>query len=448
MLYGEQVYRDFFQFTPPGAELLYLGAFRLFGPRIWAANLVVLLLSVALSALCLRISKSIMPATEAALATSVYLVFAIGLTLNGTHHWFSCLAVMGAVALLMEGRSPLRIAVAGALLGVATFFTQTRGPIAAVAIGAWMMWEKCRLDEPWSKYVRNQALLLATLIVTLTALSSYFIATVGMRQLWFFQVTYVREYEVSGWNTRSIDLLDGHSWTMLVEWLFAYTVVPVVYVICFWRWWRISRVKPSDTATRVALLTLVGTAMWVEVAQSPSWFRFFCVSLPGVILLVWLVGGAGRFAGYATRLLWVGVLGLAAFLTWSRHMHYAIEELPAGRVAAGPSDAEKLRWLVAHTKPGEFMLLAEYQKMYLPLALRSPIFADTVAPGEGRGELRYLALTVRQLEEKHVEFILESPARSLPVFHEFLLDRYRLILRFSDRDELWERKPEAAVPGR
>jgi hypothetical protein len=456
LLHGEQVYRDFFQFTPPGADLLYLSVFKLFGPRIWTPNLVVLALGIFLCALCLQISRSIMPRAQAALATSLYLVFVIGITLDGTHHWFSLLAVLGAVAILMKGRTPARIAVAGALLGLAAFITQTRGPVAALGIAAWMTWERFRTVEPWSSYLRCLVLLFAPLILMWIVLSGYYIATLGLRQLWFFQVTYVREYMVSGWNAMSIGWPEGlSSWATLmrlVRWLFAYTVLPAVYAICLWRCWRISREAPSDNAAGLSLLTVVGTAMFLEVAQSPSWFRFYCISLPGVILLVWLVGGLGRFSVHATRLLWIGVISLAAYQTWSMRVHLStIEELPAGRIATTPLAAEKLAWLAARTKPGQFMLQAGWPAMYLPLGLRNPIFLDDLE-GSGASRLGYVALSVRQLEAKRVQYIvwsprLESSAYSLAVFREFLVDRYRPIWRFSDQDEVWERKPESPMPG-
>ena len=42
---------------------------------------------------------------------------------------------------------------------------------------------------------------------------------------------------------------------------------------------------------------------------------------------------------------------------------------------------------------------------------------------------------------------VDVPTGSLAGFHEFLTDRYRLIWRFSDQDEVWERKPESAMLG-
>jgi hypothetical protein len=447
MLHGEQIYRDFFQKTPPGADLLYLGVFKLFGPRIWTTNLVVLLLGIALCLLCLRISRTILPRPESALATSLYLVFVIGLTLDGTHHWFSFLAVLGAAAVLMEGISSLRVALAGALLGLATFFTQTHGPVAALAIAAWISWEESRRDEPWPRYVRYQALLFATLILTWTALSGYYIATLGVQHLWFYQVAYVRHL-VSGWNAASVGLPQGRSWSSLVtpvRWLFAYALLPSVYAISLWRCARISRDKFAATASRVALLTAIGAALWVEVALSPSWFRFFCVSMPGVILLIWLVTAAAPVSVYLTRSLWIGVIALAAYQTWSKHrISTAVAELPAGKIAMTPLAAERLGWLAAHTKPGDFMFQAEWPGMYLPLDLRNPVYIDVIDVLTSSPE--YVALSIRQLQEKHVEFIVESPAYSLPAFRSFLMKRYRLVWRFSDGEEVWQRQTAVAAP--
>ena len=447
MLQGEQLYRDFFERNAPGTFLLYLAVFKLFGPRIWTTNLVVLLLGSALSLLCLRIARSIMQRPQAALATALYVVFVIGGTLNGTHHFFSLLAVLGAVAVLMQGISSTTVGIAGVLLGLATFFTQTRGPLAALGIAAWMTWEKSRLDEPWSKYLRGQGLLFATLVLTWLALSSPFIATVGLRQLWFSQVTYVLEHNVTGWHA-TIGAPKGRPWValvFLVRWLFGYVLLPTVYAICFWKCWRAQRSTPSDSPARVALLTAVGAALWVEVAQAPDWFRFFCVSAPGVILLIWLLPRAGMVASTLTRVLWIGVIGLAAYEIWYNHRTFTVvQQLPAGRVAVAPLAAEKLGWLAAHTKPGEFMFQAEWPGMYLPLGLRNPVFMWNVARS-AREPRAYVTLCIRQLEDKQVEFIVESPPDSLPEFRAFLVSRYRLIWRFSDGSEVWQRNSEATV---
>ena len=96
MLHGEEIYRDFFQFTPPGVDLVYWSAFKLFGPRIWVPNLIVLVLGLVFGLLCWRVARSIMPRSRAALATALFLVADYGKLMNATHHWFSVLAVIGS----------------------------------------------------------------------------------------------------------------------------------------------------------------------------------------------------------------------------------------------------------------------------------------------------------------------------------------------------------------
>jgi hypothetical protein len=210
---------------------------------------------------------------------------------------------------------------------------------------------------------------------------------------------------------------------------------------------RIAKQRPRTAGGHAGApsCAAIGAALWLEIAQSPSWFRFFCVSMPGVILLIWLVTAAAQVRVYLTRSLWVGVIVLAAYQTWSKHrISTAVAELPAGTIATTPLAAEKLGWLAAHTKPGDLMFQAEWPSMYLPLDLRNPLYIDVinVLP---RSPV-HVALGMQQLEEKHVEFIVESPALSLPAFRAFLMNRYRLIWRFSDGDEVWQREKGAARP--
>src|SRR5260370_23640627 len=68
LLHGELIYRDFFEFTPPGTDLVYLCAFELLGSRIWVPNVVQLLLDTTLCWLCFHISRLIMKPALAALA--------------------------------------------------------------------------------------------------------------------------------------------------------------------------------------------------------------------------------------------------------------------------------------------------------------------------------------------------------------------------------------------
>ena len=117
VLHGERIYQDVFTTHPPGASLFYAALFALFGARIWVTNFVVLALGVALCWLCFRIANTFMQGEAALSATAMFLVAVYGKLLNGTHHWFSVLAVLGALALVLSGSEMRRIAGAGVLLG-------------------------------------------------------------------------------------------------------------------------------------------------------------------------------------------------------------------------------------------------------------------------------------------------------------------------------------------
>ena len=455
LLHGELIYRDFLEFTPPGTDLIYLGAFELLGSRIWVPNLVVLVLGIILCWLCFHIARLIMKPAHAALASALLLVLDYGKMLNGTHHWFSVLAVMGALAALLRARTPPRIVMAGILLGVATFFTQTRGPSAAVGIGAYLIWERFQTKQSWSTCLRHELLLFLPLVVTWGTLSSYFIAKLGFGQLWYFQVTYVLHYVTTGPNDLSIGSPEVLAWLKRPNgmlFLLVFLTLPIVYALSVWKCRQRLRLRGSRDAVlvdaqRVMLLAFVGATMYLEVAQSPNWIRLYCVATPGIILLVWLLTNAvtDTLRGYATTVMWAGLICIAAHQTWSRQLQQTvIEDLPAGRIATAASTGEKLAWLARHTTPGQLLFEARWVDVYLPLALRNPVFTDMLEGGHN-SRPEFIDFSMRQLEAKRVQYIiwaprLESPAYPFAKFREFLTERYQRVLTFPDQDEVWERK--------
>lgn len=61
MLFGDQPYRDFFQFTPPGTDLVYDAFFKVLTPHVWVTNAIVLALGVLSCWVCFSLSLEIMP---------------------------------------------------------------------------------------------------------------------------------------------------------------------------------------------------------------------------------------------------------------------------------------------------------------------------------------------------------------------------------------------------
>jgi hypothetical protein len=454
MLSGERVYQDFFQFTPPGTDLFYLALFKLFGPHIWVTNVAVLLLGTALCWICFSIAKRLMEQNLALLAAVLFLVFVYCRLLNATHHWFSLLAALCAVRIVMPGRTGLRIAIAGTMLGVASFFTQTAGVAGLLALLLSLAWDRSSAKESWRTLFFHQVILVAAFCVTLTALNTPLIAKVGWRQLWYFQVFFPRHYLTYWFGKWFPGLPEPLAWITLprlAPYLFVYALLPVIYPSILWHCWRNRRNPAFRCGTDLVLLAFLGLFLLLEILPGVNWLRLYSISMPGFILLVYAADCAPKLRHCVSAAGWIIVLCLAIGNTWLRyHQIQTVAALPAGKVILSAQKYEKFSWLAQHTTPGDLFFQAAWHDTYIPLDLRNPVFLDVlVANEESRPE--YLELIVRQLERKQVKYILWSPLLNDPndfsrpwedhlgPFRAYLRNRYTLVRVFSDRDEVWQR---------
>jgi hypothetical protein len=450
MLLGERAYLDFFQYTPPGTDLLFLAVFKLLGLHIWALNLTVLALGTALCWICFRVGSQVMECGQALLATLLYLVLIFSKPLNATHHWFSVLTVMCATLVLMRESSRPRIAGCGGLLGLASFFTQTHGAAAALGLSVFLIWEQRCAKSGWRKSLGGPGLLLLGFIVSVLVLNAYFIATVGAQRLWYEQVVYVWRYAPRVSGIANLGLPEFLTWRALplaAQQIFVYVLLPVIYVLALLR----SRFEPNDNRRGALLLCLVGIFLLAEVAISPNWLRIYAVSMPGIVLLLWLVGHAARYRRPMIAVLYCGVACLALRQTWTRHhQQYVVCDLPGGRAAADPQTCEELLWITKRVEPGSFFFQAAWPGMYVPLGLRNPLFLDAVGPNE-QTRPEDVDLAIRQLREREVRYVLWSKrldsqdagrhsANALAPLKVYLFHRYELVQVFPSADELWERK--------
>lgn len=89
--------------------------------------------------------------------------------------------------------------------------------------------------------------------------------------------------------------------------------------------------------------------------------------------------------------------------------------------------------------------------VYLPLDLRSPVYVDALTTDElTRPE--WIGLTVRQVQDRKVKYILASPWLYMHVdpsrpwedhlgpFRAYLSSHYTRVHVFSDQEEIWERR--------
>lgn len=451
LLNGECVYRDFFQFTPPGTDLVFCGLFKIFGTRIEVANWVVLVLGVVLCWLCFRLSLFFMRRSAAIVAAALFLVLLFGKMLNATHHWFSMLAVTFAISVLLKTRSTARIGAAGALLGLASFFTQTRGVVVAAGIAVFLLWEHFETEQSLRRAVTRVGMMALSFTATWASLSAYWIADIGLRRLLTFQISAARRVVLHGWAISSLGIPMGDlTWRRLPvggQYIFVYLLLPFVYAICIWKCW--SRVFPDRE--RVLLLSLTGLAMMLEVAQSLNWIRVYSVAMPAIILFVWLLQTQGNVQAHTKNFMWVCILTLAIQQTTSRHRQpYVIADLPSGTVAVASLKAEKLTWLARHTRPNDFMFEPGWPASYLPLQVRNPAFIDGF-DSRGITPPEYVEWSIRQLDAKAVRYVVwsrslepaiaqkDNSGNHLAAFRAYLEEHYRRVRTFSDADQLWER---------
>jgi Dolichyl-phosphate-mannose-protein mannosyltransferase len=455
MLHGEQAYRDFFQFTPPGTDLFYLTLFRLFGPRIWVMNFAVLLVGVILCWVCFHLAQQLMERKLALLAALLFLVFIYGDRLDATHHWFSLLAGLCAVRVLMPTRTLSRFAIAGALLGVASFFTQTTGVAGLLALIVSIAWEHASSSRPWRTTLKQQALLCIAFVLAWTTLSAPFLAHAGWRQVWYLQVTYPHHYVILKHGVLFPNVHGQLSRQVLLEraqQLTLYLLLIGSYPPVLWYCWRRRREYASQNEMKLVLISLLGLSLLLAIVTRANWIRIYSVSMPAIILLLWAVSLLGKQRRYATAAIWIVIACVATKQIWSRqHAPHTLVSLPAGRAAAAAQLGEKFYWLMQHTRPGDLFFQAQWLNLYLPLDLRSPAFMDNLSATDGIPP-EYIALTIQQVEQNQVKYILWSPqilALSQPYryeqnhldpFRTYLDTQYKRVQIFSDRDEIWERR--------
>jgi hypothetical protein len=454
MLYGEQPYRDFFQFTPAGTDLFYFVLFKVLGPRVWVANVAVLGLGVALAWICYQVASEIMERRLALPAVALFLVFIYGKALNGTHHWFSLFAVMCAVKVSQRPKTSRWTIASGALLGAASFFTQTRGVAALLAFAIFIAWKRLRARDAWRDLARDEFLLFIAFGLALLALNARFIVMVGASQLWYDQITYVRRFMVHGPVSQFMGLpqpLSLRTLPKLVPYLFVYVLLPVIYPLALWRCWR-DRRNVALRWERVTLLTLVGFFLLMEVVSSLNWLRLFAVSMPGIILLIWMVGRTEKIQRHTVVIVWILISAVASRQILSRYTGPSVTmETPGGKTAVSPGTHDKLESIMCYAKPGQLFFQAAGPSLYLPLQLRNPLSMDAVETNQ-QTRPEQIEQAVRQLEAKKVPFVLWSPRldaadqfdrsteEAIRPLRDYLHQRYARVEVFSDQDELWERK--------
>jgi hypothetical protein len=454
---GRWIYRDFFQFNAPGIDYVYFFTFKLFGARAWVPNSVTLLLGTTLSWLTLHLSRRIMSRPWGDLTTVIFIVFVYGRWLDATHHWFSLLAILLAIRVLLTDRSPSQLAVAGFLIGGATFFTQTAGAAAWVALAIALFYETKAAASRHAMLRRQLSLFLAGAL-TWFILSASTLWHVGWRTLWYFQVTFPKLYELRvdknpigvflGAFPHAISFLQVEN---VVFYLLLLFTTPVVLCLLLWRR-RQNPGEPRADNTPVFMLAAVGLLLMAEVTSRPTWIRLYADLLPSLILFCAALACAlqtrHRLNRLAIAALWFVTIFSAVRQTKLNHnMYSSITALPAGKIALRQEDVEELQFLAEHTHPGEMFFQAFGVDLYLPLGLSSPVYMDYLRVS-ALTRPEFLLNAIQALDTNNVRYISLRPASDrafnpegshhLDTLYSWVESHYTLIRRFPNNEELWE----------
>jgi hypothetical protein len=454
---GRWIYRDFFQFNAPGIDYVFYLAFKLFGARAWVPNLVTLLLGTALSWLTLHLSRRIMSRSWADLTTVLFVVFIYARWLDATHHWFSLFFILVAITLLWTDRSPARMAMAGALIGLATFFTQTAGAAAWFAFAVALYYAREPI-APRYAMLRKQTSLFLSAALTWFLLSASTLWHTGWHTLWYFQVTFPQRYEL-GTDKNPIRVFLStfpHSVSFrdienVVFYLLLISVTPIALCVLLWKR-RQNQTKPHTDNTPIFLLAAVGLLLMAEVTTRPTWIRLYADFLPSLIVLFAALARALPARPRLGRLLIVAlwsatILSAIRQTMFNRALYSNIASLPTGRFALQPQDAEELRFLAKLTHPGEPFFQTYAVFLYFPLGLNSPAYMDfhRMSP---LTRPEFLLNAIQALEKNHVRYVTLRPVNDpvtnpagrhdLDLLYSWVESHYTLVHHFSNNEELWE----------
>jgi hypothetical protein len=460
LLLGEFPYRDFFEFVTPGTELIYGALFRCFGVSLSVPNLLMATLAALAAWWMTWCARRLMRGVFVILPALLLIGFALYGSMDATHHWFSTLMVMGAVAALFDRISLQRIAVAGAMCGLAASFTQTKGAAVLFALVIYMVWRSRRERSAAGECWRQCLLLSGSAFVVFAVINGPFVLAAGvgpwMQDVLVFPLKYFGSVSSNQWGGFWEEFLLRKGVLQWVCFPFMYLAVPLAYAGSFVTIWRRSKVEQDEPWDQLMLLAVVGVAMFAVMIPALSIRRISCVSPPAMILLAWLLSRGGKKWTVAATALGVVSFGvaLAQIAAIQLRQHLTLD-LPVGHVGIPEAaNYEVYRWMADHTQPGQWYF--GMPPMTLPLGLRNPTPIEDPAPAEfSRPE--QIAAAVEGLERTKTPLLVLLPAMYVPhllgysadhlqPFQDYLYLHYRKTKIFSNGEEVWERKdiPELA----
>jgi hypothetical protein len=385
MLHGQVLYRDFFELVGPGTDSLYAFGFFLFGQHAWVIQAWHIALGCAFCYVLTSIAKQILQGPAVLLPMLLFLVFPFNGEADATHHWYSTLAALSAVSVLIKGRQPHRIALAGLLCAVAVLFTQTQGLLAAIAFGIYLLLTPSEAPQT-ANSAKKLIFFLAPMLLLLSAVFGYYAVRAGAHRLFYDLVVFPFTALSGPTNRPGIYLRQFpaiHSPADLIRavpFLFIFCLTPYAYVATLYQLWRKQEIISETRRRHLLLVCMVGLALFVAVCSGPTIFRLCTVSAPATLCFVWLIEQLPN-ARVIRGIVFLVALSFFLWLPVHRQIQWhRTLRLPTGETAfADPERWRMMQWLQVRTHPGDFFFNDDSINLYL--ALRNPTPAEFVNNG-------------------------------------------------------------------
>jgi len=456
MFDGQLIYRDYDHFTTPGTEVLYAALFKLFGVRAWIPQAMLVLVGVAIAWLSIEISQKVIPGLAAFLPAFLFLTLPFSSYLDATHHWYSTLAGTAALAVVIEKRTDTRLLRAGILWGMGVCFTQSAA-LGALGLALFLAFERCRCEEEWKVLLRKEAFLFAGFLTPIVAFNAYFIWKVGLERFLYFTVVFVAKYYPADYFNNFRVYMTGRpsirlwtNWPDLTAFCFIHALIPLIYVLFFARWWG-ERKRQDEPWDRLMLVNVTGLSLLASVALAPAYTRLYVVSVPALVLLVWLLKPAFKVETILLRTAWAVVLALAIARPMVAQTRWkAILNLPTGRTAFfEPVLYEKCKWVSERAQPSDYFFGDHLVAFALRLRYvgRVPFLrpTDYTRPEEVQDAVQALEkYQVRFVSwysglDHEAEAVLHPAGDHLGPIRSYLHAHYHVAVVFSNGDQIRER---------
>jgi hypothetical protein len=458
MYRGEALYRDFFEYTFPGTQLVYLGLMYLFGTKFWLINAVIFIQAITQAVLGLLISRRIFGDSWYAFLASALFLF-LGFRwfgIDGSHRMLSPIFVWLGLLVLLTNRSYARLAIAAACYALATYFTQPRGIMALAATGLFLAIEAYKERHGWRRLLLGEALLCGTFLAVMTALILPFVISAGPATFFDYTVVFLRDYvkePTANYGAYLVVLekiLEQGAAITAVS-LFYYLLIPWAFVIALVVMWR-KGYRPD-----VLLVTLVGLGL-AGGTFAPTPLRLYQICLAGLIVFAWLLYTLAQRSEFLPKLAVAGLvlIGLGSPVRVQTSWTRTYLETPTGRVAfLSTIPMERYKWLMDNASPGE-PVFEVYQTAVNYILQHPNPTRMTFLLDNGYTPQWQVDAALEDVEKKRPRFIIwdgnwskPAGARSsddhLAPFYAYLTGNYQMKEAFTpyvDRKmEMWELTP-------